>query len=72
MATAAENLQTAYNSACQNLVDFLAAPKVSYTVGDRTFSWNEYHKILLDAVDQLREALHRETRFFVVRSVGRA
>lgn len=52
MATALENQATAYANACARLAELDAEPiedrvRASYTVGQRTYGWNEYRAALL-------------------------
>lgn len=72
MATVAENLATTYANYAVTLAEISADPKLSYTVGDRTFKWNEYQEFLLRAMKQTREAMQLASGPFIVRSVGRA
>lgn len=52
MATALENQAIAYNQACARLAELDAETivdriRATYTVGQRTYGWNEYRAALL-------------------------
>lgn len=72
MATYAENLATLQANYAQQLVDISAAPKLSYTVGDRTFSWTEYQQFLLDSLEKIEKQLQHANGPFIVRYRTRA
>lgn len=58
MATAAANIESAYNSAAAKLAELYADPRPDYTLpGGVTLSWAKYRADLLEQMKGLREAL---------------
>lgn len=57
MATAAENLQTAYDAACAAYAAFMSDPKPNYTVDGVTYDRVGYARFLADQVKAARELL---------------
>ncbi len=62
MATAADNLTTTFNNACAALAALDAAiangtHRMTYTEGDKTYSWNEYRAALWEQVKGFPDAL---------------
>lgn len=39
------------------LAGMTSSPKPSYRIGDRSFDWNEYYKVLMQRIAQLNEEL---------------
>ncbi|MDP2993592.1 MAG: hypothetical protein Q8N46_00555 [Anaerolineales bacterium] len=39
------------------LAGMTSSPKPSYRIGDRSFDWNEYYKVLMQRLEQLKEEL---------------
>lgn len=72
MATVAQNLDTAIANYAATLASISATPKLSYTVGDRTFSWTEYQKFLMDAMEAAQKAKQYAGGPFIVRARVRA
>lgn len=71
MATNAQNLATAYANYAATLAEISADPKLTYTVGDRTFGWTEYQTFLMDAMDRIEKLQQHVDGPFIVRSRGR-
>lgn len=60
MATALENQATAYSNACTRLAELDAESiqdraRMTYTVGQRTYGWNEYRAALLAQIKAYEE-----------------
>lgn len=55
--TDSNNLATAYSNACANLAAALANPQPSYSENGRSMSWNEYVRMLQDAVSASKTSL---------------
>lgn len=71
MATAAENLLSAYESVSAKLADVLADPKPNYTVDGVTMDRIGYYRFLLDAQKLARAAMIAAAGPFNVVSVAR-
>ena len=61
-ATALDNLQTAYGNACARLAELDAEPiqdrvRMTYTVGQRTYGWNEYRAALVEEIKQYADLI---------------
>ena len=56
MATEAELLQEKANIETI-LASMTTSPKPSYRIGDRSFDWNEYYRVLMKRLEQLDEQL---------------
>ena len=50
MASYLENLTTTRDNIAANLASITASPKPSYSVDGQSFSWNEYHRMLLESL----------------------
>lgn len=50
MATDAEQIATIRTQALARIVEITASPKPSYSIGEKSYSWAEYHKTLMDQV----------------------
>lgn len=72
MATNAENLTTAYANYAATLAEISADPKLSYTVGDRTFGWTEYQEFLTKQLERIKNLQQTASGPFVVRGYRRA
>ena len=57
MATAAENLQTAYDNFAAKLAEISESPKPSYSIDGQSVSWVEYYKFLMEQMKSIREEL---------------
>lgn len=71
MATVAENLATLYANTASELATISATPKMSYTVGDRTFSHTEYRAMLIKSLADIRAEMQSAGGPFLIRSRGR-
>ena len=58
MATPLENLQTAYEQVCANLVAITATPKPSYNIDGQDVDWTEYMKMLTEQLEALAAAIN--------------
>lgn len=72
MATNAENLATAYANYAITLAEISADPKLTYTVGDRTFGWTEYQTFLTKQMEAIEKLQQTASGPFIVRSYSRA
>jgi len=66
MATDAENIATIKSNALARLAEITAAPKPSYSENGRSWSWNEYHKMLREQVDWANSQLAAQEPFEVI------
>lgn len=48
------------------LSDLVTNPKPSYTVHNRSFSWTEYQRYLLDAIDKLNDLIIAEDPYVII------
>jgi hypothetical protein len=48
-----DDITTARDNAAANLKDILASPRPSYTVGEKTFEFNEYLAVLRETIASL-------------------
>lgn len=71
MATAKENLQTAYDNCCAALAALYNDPKPSYSVGGRSYSWNELRESLTKDQYALLQAIQAADGPFECDSYGR-
>lgn len=72
MATAAQNLQSAYDSVTAKLAEVLADPKPDYTLpGGVTLNWSAYYRMLSEQVTAARAALLAAQGPYTVVSVAR-
>ena len=51
------NLQQARLQVSQRLREITATPKPSYSINGQTIQWAAYHRMLLDALKDLNEAI---------------
>ncbi len=70
MATAQENLITAYNNVAQQLADISASPKPTYSIDGKSVSWTEHFNALIDKQMALLGAIQAADGAFEVRSEG--
>jgi hypothetical protein len=73
MATAAENLQTAYDNYAEQLASISnpAAQKLTYSIDGQSVSWTEYQQFLVGTLKDLRAQIVAASGPFMVRSRGR-
>lgn len=57
MATAAENLRTAYENFAAKLAEISEAPKPSYSIDGQSVSWVEYYRFLTEQMKAIRDEL---------------
>lgn len=72
MATAAENLNTAYTQLCQHLADVTADPRPEYQLNGQSVSWVAYTSFIIDKLKTLEEARQRAESPFWSLSKGKA
>ena len=65
MATPLENLQTAYEQVCANLVTITASPKPTYNIDGQLVEWTEYMKMLTDQLEALTAAINAQNPYEV-------
>lgn len=70
MATPQQNLQTAYENACQRLAEYTATAKPTYSEEGKSWQWGSYYDSLVERILELEGALQRAGGPFEVRSQG--
>ena len=65
MATPLENLQTAYEQVCANLVTITASPKPTYNIDGQLVEWTEYMKMLTEQLEALTAAINAQNPYEV-------
>lgn len=72
MATYAANLATTRNQIAERLVEVTAEKKPTYSIGDRSISWESYVSMLIGQLEELNKAIQQSGAPFSRRSRMRA
>ena len=57
MPTYTEQLTTIRDQVVARLADITANPKPNYTIGDETYEWTDYQRMLFEQLTRLNEAI---------------